>query len=81
MASSENAFVSERSQAYIFTKQEFKVSQIMAILYKSKKWVIKWDINGETGESAVEREVRPINLCFWSTIENDVMIAYDVIMM
>ena len=43
MAFSENSFVL-RSQAYIFRKQEFKVSQIMEILYKSKNWVIKWSV-------------------------------------
>ena len=50
MASSENSFMSERSQAYIFRKQKFKVSQIMKVLCKSKNWVIKLSISGETGE-------------------------------
>ena len=51
MTSCENSFVSEHSQAYNFRKQEFKVSQIMEILYKSKNRVIKWSVCGETVES------------------------------
>ena len=75
MASSENSFVSERSQAYIFRKQEFKVSQIMENLYKSKKWVIKWSVCGENGEFSQRKGSGiPINLCFLSMIGNDVVI-------
>ena len=55
MASSESSFISEHSQAYIFRKQEFKVSQIIEILYKSKNWVIKWSVKLEN--LAGEREV------------------------
>ena len=70
MASSEN------SQAYIFSKQEFKVSQIMEILNKSKNWVIKWSVCDETGEfSRRKGSCRPINLCVWLMTGNDVMIA------
>ena len=36
MVSGEDSYVSERSQAYIFRKQEFKVHQIIEILYKSR---------------------------------------------
>ena len=47
---------------------EFKVSQIMEILYKSKNWVIKcmkWSVCGETGRfSRGKGSGRPINLCF-----------------
>ena len=75
MDSSENPFVSE-SHAYIFMKHKFKVSQIIEILYKSKNWVIKWSVCGETGEFSWSKENgRPINLCFWSVTGNDVMIV------
>ena len=50
MTSSENSSVSERSQADILRKQGFKVSQIMELLNKSKNWVMKWSVRGETGE-------------------------------
>ena len=47
---------------------EFKVSQIMEILYKSKNWLIKcmkWFVCGETGRfSRGKGSGRPINLCF-----------------
>ena len=57
--------MSERSQAYIFRKQEFKVSQTVEILHKSKNWVIKWSVCGETGEFSWRNgSGRPINLCF-----------------
>ena len=69
-------FVLGRSQAYIFRKQEFKVSQIIEFLYKSKNWVIKWPVFGKTGEFSQRKgSGRPINLCFWSTTGNYVMIA------
>ena len=52
----------ECSQAYIFKKQEFKVSQIMEILYKSKNLVIKWSVCCETGEFSPRKgSGRPIN--------------------
>ena len=63
MASSENSLVPERFEAYPFRKQEFKVSQTMEILYKSKNWVIKRSVYGETGE-LIQKSGRPKNLCF-----------------
>ena len=54
---SENSFVSERSQAYMFRKQQLKVSQIMKILYKSKNCVIKWSVCGELDNLVGESEV------------------------
>ena len=42
--------MTERSQTYIFRKQEFKVFQIMEILYISKNWVIELSVLGGTGE-------------------------------
>ena len=75
MASSENFYMSELSHVYICRKQEFKVSQ-MIILYKSKNWLTKWSVCGETGEfSRRKGSDRSINLCFGSTTGNDVMIA------
>ena len=57
--------MSERSQAYILTKQESKVSQVIKILYKSKKWVMKWYIYGEAGDFSHRKgSGRPINPCF-----------------
>ena len=49
MASSENSSLSGHSQAYIFRKQEFKVSQIMEFLNKSKNWVIQRSVCGKAG--------------------------------
>ena len=28
----------------------YKVTQIMELMYKSKNWVMKWSVRGETGE-------------------------------
>ena len=50
MASGENSLVPERSQAYIVKKHGFKVSKIMGLLNKLKKWVMKWSYRSETGE-------------------------------
>ena len=66
--SSENSFMSERSQAYILGN-------------KLRKW--KFFINqstgsvcGETGEFSWRKgSGRAINLCLWSTTGNDAMIA------
>ena len=47
---------------------QFKVSQIMEILYKSKNWVIKcmkWSFCSETGRFSRRKGIsRPISLCF-----------------
>ena len=65
MASSENSFLSERSHPYILRKQEFKTSQIMEIIYRSKIWVIKWPVCDETGEFSQRKgRARLINQCF-----------------
>ena len=55
------SFVSARSQAYTFRKQEFKVPQMMEILNKSKNWVIKRSV---CGESWINGSGRSIILCF-----------------
>ena len=34
----------------MFRKQEFRVSQIMELLNRSKNWVMKWPVLGETVE-------------------------------
>ena len=46
----ERKLVTERSQCYILRKQGYKVSEIMKILGKSDKFVMKWSQRGESGD-------------------------------
>ena len=50
------------------------MSQIIEITYKSKSWVIKLSVYGETGEFS-RRKQSDSPICFWSMTGNDVMIA------
>ena len=43
-----------RTIGRLVMKQGFKVSQVIEILNKSKNWVMKWSVLGETGEFSEE---------------------------
>ena len=73
MDSHEKKWVSERSQAYILRKQGYNIEEIMKILGKSNKFVMKWSKRGESGEFLRKRESgRPTKLSsnIIKTLEN-----------
>ena len=76
MASSENYFVSEHSQVYILRKQEFKVSQLIAILIKMVCFGMKLE------KLAWEREVVGQLICVFGQ-RKEIMswLPYDFTMM